>query len=54
MSSIKSVNYILFWSGADYSNYYYLLFFSTIRDAPIDSDGNVPVRGGAVCYFHIS
>lgn len=28
MSSIKNVNCILLWVGAEYSNYYYLLFLA--------------------------
>lgn len=34
-----------------YSNYYYLLFFSTISVAPGDSGGNIPVRGGTDIFI---
>lgn len=53
MSSIKNVNCILLQVGADYSNYYYLLFLSTISAALGDSGGNVPVRGGTVIFIFL-
>lgn len=53
MSSIKNVNCILLQVGADYSNYYYLLFWSTISAALGDSGGNVPVRGGTVIFIFL-